>query len=152
MHVNAHISERALREIYLRGFEITVRTAQPLSIMTSYNLINGVHSANNRELITAIARDEWGFEGLVMTDWGTTGGGDIDFNRQYKYSCSNSAGCVWAGNDLTMPGCQADVDEIVRSVGALESSVKYPLTLGELQSCAKHILSVLMRSSIYEAE
>lgn len=60
LHTNAHVSERALREIYLKGFEISVRTAQPLSIMTSYNLLNGVHTANNYDPITAIARDEWG--------------------------------------------------------------------------------------------
>lgn len=150
MHTNAHVSERALREIYLKGFEIAVRTAQPLSIMTSYNLVNGVHSANNRELLTSIARDEWGFEGFVMTDWGTTG--NSDSARENKYGCSNAAGCIWAGNDLTMPGCQADVDEIVRSVGASEGSVDYPLTLGELQACAKRILTVLMRSSAYERE
>ncbi len=148
MHVNVHVGERALREIYLKGFEIAVRTAQPLSIMTSYNLINGTHAANSRELLTAIARDEWGFEGLVMTDWGTTGS-LLQAGEKLKYGNSHAAGCVKAGNDLTMPGSQRDVDEIVRAVGAEEGSVPYPLTMGELQSCARHILAVLLRSSAY---
>jgi beta-glucosidase len=66
------VSERALREIYLKGFEIAVRVSQPMSIMTSYNLINGTHAANNYDLLTTVAKDEWGFKGFIMTDWGTT--------------------------------------------------------------------------------
>ena len=73
MHTNAHVSERAAREIFLKGFEVAVKRSQPMSIMTSYNLVNGIHTANSYELLTAIARQEWGFKGFVMTDWGTTG-------------------------------------------------------------------------------
>lgn len=61
-----------MREIYLRGFEICVRTAKPASVMTSYNLINGEHACNSRDLLTHILRNEWGFEGIVMTDWFVT--------------------------------------------------------------------------------
>jgi beta-glucosidase len=143
MHTNAHVTERAAREIYLKGFEIAVRTAQPMSIMTSYNLINGTHAANNQDLLTAIARDEWGFAGLVMTDWGTTGGIEMDPGMTFKYGCSTASGCVRAGNDLTMPGSQADVDDIVTAVGNT-------ITLGDLQACAKRILNILMQSSSYE--
>nr|AHF25412.1 beta-glucosidase [uncultured bacterium Contig11] len=105
MHVNEIVSERALREIYLRGFEIAVKTAAPMTIMTSYNRINGVHSANNYDLCTQAARKEWGFCGLIMTDWSTTNGGG-----------SNAAKCILAGNDLIMPGKDSDIDEITDAV------------------------------------
>jgi len=105
MHVNEIISERTLREIYLKGFEIAVKTADPLTIMTSYNRINGVHSANNYDLCTVVARREWGFRGYIMTDWSTTSGGG-----------SNAAKCILAGNDLVMPGTDHDIQEIIDAV------------------------------------
>ena len=105
MHVNEHISERTLREIYLKGFEIAVKTSGPMTIMTSYNRINGVHSANNYDLCTRIAREEWGFGGYIMTDWSTTNGGG-----------SNAAKCIAAGNDLVMPGKDSDIQEIMDAV------------------------------------
>ncbi len=150
MHVNAHISERAIREIYLKCFEIAVETSQPMSIMTSYNLINGIHTANSYDLLTAIAREEWGFQGIVMTDWGTTGSIELNPDMEYKYGCSSAAGCVKAGNDLTMPGSQADVDEIIKSVDAAEGEVKCPITLGDLQACAKRMLNIIAQSSVYD--
>ncbi len=150
MHTNAHIGERAIREIYLKCFEIAVKTAQPMSIMTSYNLINGIHTANSYDLLTAVARDEWEFEGIVMTDWGTTGSIELNPGQKYKYGSSNAAGCIKAGNDLIMPGSQADVDEIVRSVGAAQGEVPCPITLGDLQACAKRMLKVIALSSAYE--
>ena len=137
MHCSSRCSERALREIYLKGFEIAVKESQPLALMTSYNLINGIHTANHRELLTDILRCEWGFKGLVMTDWGTT-----EEKSGFKYGSSNAALCVKAGNDLTMPGSQADVDAIVNAVGK-------DLTLAELQTCAKRILDlVLLRAKL----
>ncbi len=131
-HNNARCSERALREIYLKGFELAVKTAQPLALMTSYNLLNGVHTANHKELLTDVLRCEWGFKGLVMTDWGTT-----EEKPGFKYGASNAALCVKAGNDLTMPGSQADVDAIVNAVGR-------ELTLAELQACARRVLALVL--------
>ena len=143
MFTNAHISERALREIYLKGFEIAVKTAQPYAIMTSYNLINGVHSANNYDMLQNIARDEWGFEGLVMTDWytsqDTTEMGMV--SPSGKYSHSSSVQCIKAGNDLQMPGCQQNVDDIVETVNEGKE-----ITKADLQRCAKHILSVALKT------
>lgn len=149
MHNNVHVSERALREIYLKGFEIAVKDSQPLAIMTSYNLLNGIHTANNYDLITAIARDEWGFEGVVMTDWGTTGSIDMEPGKQFKYGHSNAAGCIWAGNDLNMPGSKEDKEEILKSVDAKEGEVRYPITKADLQACAKRVLSIVMKSAVY---
>jgi len=105
MGVDSIISERALREIYLRGFERAIRTSQPMCIMTSYNLVNGVHSANSYDLCTELARNEWGFEGIIMTDWTTTTGGG-----------STPHGCAVAGNDLIMPGHPIDVEDIMKSL------------------------------------
>lgn len=143
MFTNAHISERALREIYLKGFEIAVKTAQPYAIMTSYNLINGVHSANNYDMLQNIARDEWGFEGLVMTDWytsqDTTEMGMVSPSGKYSYS--SSVQCIKAGNDLQMPGCQQNVDDIVEAVNEGKE-----ITKADLQRCAKHILSVALKT------
>lgn len=86
---NSTVSERALREIYLRGFEICVRESDPKTVMTSYNLINGVHTSSNYNLLTNVLRGEWGFQGLIMTDWGTHS------NKSYD---------LHAGNDLIMGG------------------------------------------------
>ena len=145
-HVNSHVDERAIREIYLKGFEICVRSAHPFSIMTSYNLINGEHTANSYDLITAFARDEWGFDGIVMTDWGTT---RPDFGEDgtpnHKYGSSYASGCVKAGNDLTMPGSDDDIHDILNALGKKPGEVPYPLTLGELQAAAKRMLSLILR-------
>ncbi len=138
-HTNAHCCERAIREVYLKGFEIAIQESNPLSVMSSYNLLNGVHTANLRELLTDILRNEWGYEGLVMTDWGTTGGGDLNSTQDsYKYGFSSPVGCIQAGNDLIMPGSQADFDAIVAAVqdGSLARQ--------DLELSAKRILSVIL--------
>lgn len=144
--VNAHVSERALREIYLKGFEIAVTEAQPLSIMTSYNLLNGVHTANHYELIQNMARDEWGFEGFIMTDWFTSQ--DIPAltgKFEPKYGISASTGCIAAGNDIQMPECQKNVDDIVRAVQSGEAIDGYTITLADLQYNAANIMRVIAK-------
>lgn len=128
------VSERALREIYLKGFEHAVVEQQPLAIMTSYNLINGVHAANNYDLCTKVARDEWGFKGVIMTDWTTT---------HYGEDCTAS-GCMRAGNDLVMPGIQNDHENIRQALA--DGS----LTMQELKRAVAHLLPVVFQSDLYE--
>ena len=104
--VSSVVSERALREIYLLGFELAVRLAHPGAIMTSYNKINGVHTANSADLCDRTARGQWGFHGIIMTDWTTTNGGHG----------SSAAKCILAGNDLVMPGTESDRRDIARAL------------------------------------
>lgn len=127
------ISERTLREVYLKGFEIAVRESQPLSIMTSYNLINGVHAANNYDLCTETARNEWGFKGMIMTDWTTT---EVD------EKCTAS-GCMRAGNDLVMPGCFGDHDNMHKELA--EGTLK----IEDLKACIARLVSVIWKSNQY---
>ncbi len=138
---NAHVTERAVREIYIRGFRIAIEESQPLSIMTSYNLLNGEHTADSYDLIQAAARDEWGFKGVVMTDWYTS----VDMpmlTGEFKpaYPISASTGCIAAGNDMQMPGDQKNVDDIVKAVKTGEEIDGYRITLADLQFNAANVI------------
>lgn len=106
---NSKVSERAMREIYLKGFGICVRKAQPHAIMTSYNLLNGTHTAEHRGLIEDILRCEYGYQGIVMTDWVV----DMMVNMGTSYREALAAEVVKAGGDLFMPGSKKDFDGIV---------------------------------------
>lgn len=127
MGVDAQVSERALREIYLRGFEIAVKESRPVAIMSSYNLLNGVHAANSVDLCTAIVRKEWGFDGVIMSDWNTTV--PEDGSIPWK--------CVTAGNDIIMPGNAADAENIRKAFedGKLSEEV--------VRMCAGRILNLI---------
>ena len=101
---NSQVSERALRELYLRGFEYAIRWSQPHALMTSYNLINGVHTSEHRALLEDVLRKEFGYKGIVMTDWIIS----MMAGRNSKYPAPNAARIAAAGNDLTMPGGRCD--------------------------------------------
>ena len=119
---DSRVSERALREIYLKGFEIVVKESDPWTIMSSYNLINGHRASENKDLLTGILRDEWGFKGIVTTDWWTRG-------EHYKE--------VKAGNDIKM-GCGYPD----RLLMALEKGL---ITREEIKICAKRILEMILK-------
>lgn len=130
---NVNVNERALREIYLKGFEIAVKEAGPGAIMSSYNKVNGKYVNNSYRLLTQVLRNEWGFDGFVMTDWFATG-------RKY----GNSAHAIASGNDLIMPGSAGAVDEIVKAVSKgviLEEDVK---------RSAANVLRGVLSSRIYQ--
>ena len=110
---NSNVSQRALREIYLKGFGLCVRESQPCAVMTSYNLINGVHTSESRELTEDILRGEFGFQGIVMTDWVV--GGSLMYNSR-RYPMPNAGKVALAGGDLFMPGSKADYDRCMAMV------------------------------------
>ena len=122
---NAVISPRAQREIYLKGFEIVVKESDPWTIMSSYNKINGTYTSQSRELITDILRGDWGFKGLVMTDW---------------YGGDDGAAQIAAGNDMLQPGTDLQFEQIMAAIK--DGS----LTEAELDVCVRRCLELVLRS------
>ena len=118
---DSRLSERALREIYLKGFEICVKKSQPKTIMTAYNIINGRRCCESYEQLQGILRDEWGFEGMITTDWGVP---------------CDQANCVLAGNDIRMPNNRPDDLRKGLEDGRIER--------GHLEKCIKRILELYM--------
>lgn len=127
--VNTILSERALRELYLRGFEIAVKKSNPWTIMTSYNLVNGTYTAESRDLVTNILKKEWGFKGFVVTDW--DGG-------------KNHVDILKAGNSLLMPGRPAINEEILEAVKAGK------LTETVLDESVAEILNIVVQTPTFQ--
>ncbi|MBR3297181.1 MAG: beta-glucosidase-related glycosidase, partial [Firmicutes bacterium] len=109
---NSLVSERAMREIYLKGFEIAVKESRPLALMTSYNLLNGTHTSEHRGLIQDVLRAEFGFKGLVMTDWILA----VMNMGKNKYPAPNAAKIAAAGGDLVMPGSKGDYKALLEGL------------------------------------
>ena len=109
---NSIVSERAMREIYLRGFGIAVREGWPCAVMTSYNLLNGIHTSERRDLTGEILRAEFGFRGVVMTDWIVSA---MTMGKK-KYPAPNAARIAAAGGDLVMPGGAGDLKQMLKGL------------------------------------
>ena len=127
---SSNLSERALREIYLRGFELTVREGGAKAIMTSYNKVNSVYTSNSHDLCTKVLRNEWGFDGVVMTDWFSTNRG-----------LANNALAMKAGNDLIMPGGGSFKSEILAGV---KSGL---ITEEDLRRCCANVIKAILHSA-----
>ena len=125
MENDSRVSQRTLRELYLKGFEIAVKESDPWTVMSSYNKINGDYAQQSHGLLTTILRDEWGFDGIVMTDWGTKEG---------------TVKAVNAGNDLMEPGMQVEIDRIVAAVKAGEISQE------QLDKNVRNMLTYIVRT------
>ena len=129
MNTDARISQRALREIYLKGFEIAIKESKPWTVMTSYNYINGTYTSESKDLVQTILRDEWGYEGTVMTDW---------------FGGKDGAIQMWAGNDMLQPGKAEQFDSIVAGVksGKLDEA--------DLDRNVQRILNLIEKSPRYQ--
>lgn len=131
---NAIVSPRASREIYLKNFEIAIKNSNPWTVMSSYNLLNGTMTSERRDLLTTILRDEWGYKGLVMTDWL----GGVDPVRR-KGGTDRVANMI-AGNDLIEPGLPGDVEAIEEGVKNGKLDVKY------LNECVRNVLKLVVKT------
>lgn len=131
---DARVSQRAGRELYLKNFEIAIKKSQPWTVMSSYNNVNGVMASERRDLLTTILRDEWGFKGLVMTDWA---GGNDPIWRDGK---NDRAANMIAGNDLIEPGDVKDSKAIAEAVRSGKLNVKY------LDECVKRVLELVVKT------
>ena len=129
MNNDARISQRALREIYLKGFEIAIKESKPWTVMTSYNYINGTYTSESKDLVETILRDEWGYEGTVMTDW---------------FGGKDGATQMWAGNDMLQPGKAEQFDSIVAGVKSGK------LAEADLDRSVSRILNLIEKSPRFQ--
>ncbi len=122
---DSRVGARALRELYLKGFEIAIKEAKPWTVMSSYNKLNGEYTQQSHDLLTKVLREEWGYEGVVITDWGSKAG---------------TVKAAYAGNDMMMPGNQTEIDRLVEAVKNGE------LAEADLDRNVRNILNLLVKT------
>ena len=139
---DSRVSERTIREIYLRNFEICIRESHPLAVMTSYNKVNGVWAHYNYNLVTTVLRREWEYEGMVMTGWWMRRSTSPEFP-----TLKDNAYRVRAQVDVLMPGDMSRTARKYHSDGSLLETLGKPdgITLGELQRSAKNVLNLILK-------
>ena len=142
---DSRVSERALREIYLKGFEMAVKEGKARSLMTSYNPLNGHWTASNYDLCTTVLRGEWGYEGIVMTDWWAKMNDPVEGG---KGDMKNTAAMVRAQNDLYMVVGNGGSEENIYEDNTLEALESGNLSVGELQRCAMNICRFILESPV----
>lgn len=135
-HSNSVVSQRALRDIYMKGFEIVIKEAAPYTLMSSYNLLNGEHTSQRYDLMETVLRDEWGFGGIVMSDWIS----DKFDHDGHKYPGACAHGAIKAGNDIMMPGTRKHYEDLLNALNNAGS--EYPLTRAHLEKCAARMIAL----------
>ena len=134
LNSNSKMSERAMREIYLKGFEIVIQEAHPHALMTSYNLVNGVHTSQDSQLLISVLRSEWGFNGLIMTDWSHSYFSEFPTS---KYPPQNAYEIIKGGNNIMMPGGADDYDLLMNKLS------EKMLTRDDLLCCASKVYEMI---------
>ena len=138
MHSNSQVSQRALRDIYLKGFRIAIDESDPATVMSSYNLLNGEHTSQRYDLLETLLREEWGYKGIVMSDWVS---GNIN-QPDDKYPGAVASGAVKAGNDIMMPGTSGNQAELL---AALKGEAAYKVTRADLERSAARMIALAWR-------
>lgn len=136
---NSILSERALREIYMKGFEICLREGKPAALMTSYNLLNGIHTSERSDLLKTFLRQEMGWDGIIVTDWVVNG----LQNKKSKYWIEEAAPTIKAGNDIFMPGSAANYKQVLTALQG--KNKKFSISREEVEYCAGHLVETVHR-------
>lgn len=139
MHSNSKVSQRALRDIYLKGFQIAIEESNPATVMSSYNLLNGEHTSQRYDLLEILLRQEWGYQGIVMSDWVS---GNIN-KPDDKYPGAVASGAIKAGNDIMMPGTEAHHKDILDALN--NENATYPITRNDLEKSAARMIEMAWR-------
>jgi len=130
---NSNMSERTLREIYLKGFQIAIEDTQPSAVMTSYNLLNGMHTSENKDLLINVVRNEWNFKGLIMSDWSMSELNELG----EKYRKQNIFGIIKGGNNIMMPGSDIDYSILINKLS------EKLITRDDLLHCASKVYETI---------